>query len=551
VTTSAELRTDRAPDDDVDRSSTQSRPLAGLGRLLRFMARRDRLRGPVWVVSVVGVFAASTGSVVGLYRTQAELQSYAELAQADVALKAVNGPGYGLDDPTTGTVVMNELQVFTFVVVALLSVFMVVRHTRAEEETGRAELVRAAPVGRHTILAAASLWVSVLVLAVGLGATAVLLAFGLGPAGSVAFGLAVTGTGLVLIGVAAVAAQVTSSARTATAAGGATLGAFFLLRAVGDIGSGWVTWLSPLGWAQNVRSFADERWWVLLLLLSAAAGLVAAAFPLSARRDLGAGLLRERPGPAGGGHRFGSPLAMAVRLQRASVLGWTAGVGAIGFFYGIVADQADDLLENEAFADLLSGSGQGSPAESFLATIALMTALVASGFTVSSVLRIRAEELAGRADPTLATPVSRRRWALSHLAVSVAGTAVVMVVAGLTTGVGYAVQLGDPGAVGTPLGADLVVLPALLVLAGGAFALAGLGPRWAPLAWVAVAVAAVVGLLAETLKLPQSLRDLSPFEHLPAVPAAPLELLPLLLLGLVAAALTAVGVLAIGRRDIG
>lgn len=551
MTAATDTRTSGPATGAPEQRSTPSRPLAGLGRVLRFLVRRDRLRGPVWVGAVVGVFAASVGSVVGLYSTPKELASYAELAQADAALKAITGPGYGLDDPTQGAVVMNEMQVFTFVAVALMCVFMLVRHTRAEEETDRAELVRAAPVGRYTTLTAACVWVSALVVAVALGVTVVLLGFGLEPAGSVAFGLAAAGLGSVFIGVAAAAAQLASSARSATAGAGATLGAFFLLRAVGDMGNGWVTWLSPLGWAQNIRAFADERWWVLALPAAAAGALVAAAYALSGRRDLGAGILAQRPGPAGGSPRLATPLAMAVRLQRTSVLGWTVGLGAIGFFYGIVADQADDLLENEAFADLLSQSGGASPADSFLATVALMSALMAAGFTISSVLRMRAEEQAGRADPVLATPVGRRRWALSHLAVTVVGSVLVMAAAGLMAGIGYAVRVGRPGEILPPLGAALIMLTGLLVLAGFAFALAGLSPRWAPLAWAGLVLSAVVGLLAETLKLPQWVRNLSPLEHVPALPAAPFELLPVVVLVAVAAGLTAVGAVAIGRRDIG
>ena len=84
-------------------------PLAGFANLLRFMIRRDRVRAPVWIASIVGVIAASAASIVGLYDTPAELQEYADLAQLDPALKAIAGPGYGLDDPTLGAVVMNEV----------------------------------------------------------------------------------------------------------------------------------------------------------------------------------------------------------------------------------------------------------------------------------------------------------------------------------------------------------------------------------------------------------------------------------------------------------
>lgn len=537
--------------DGIQNSPPQTRPLAGLGHLLRFMMRRDRLRAPVWIASIVGMMAVSTASVVGLYDTPDDLQEYATLAQADAALKAFAGPGYGLDDPTLGAVVMNEVLVFSFILVALMSMFLLTRHTRAEEETDRAELVRAAVVGRRATLAAAVVWVAIINVVVAIGLALSLLAFGLTLTGTVAYSAATCAVGMVFVGVAGIAAQVASSARAANAASGVTLGMSFLLRAVGDLGTGWVTWLSPLGWAQSIRAFADERWWVLVVLAFSAAALTYGGVVLSAGRDLGAGFFQQRPGPVEASHRLSSPLAMAARLQRASLISWTIGLATIGFFYGIVADQAEQMLENEAIAEFFAQFGVGTPTELFLATSVLMTGLLASGYTVSTVLRLRTEEVAVRAEPVLATPVSRHVWLLSYLTVSAVGSIVAMVVTGLAIGFGTAAQLGDTTQILPLLGAVLAMVPALLVLAGVTLLVIGWRPRWALLAWVAVAVSAVAGLLGDTMNLPQWARNLSPFEHVPAMPAADFEPLPMAMLMLVAVGSTLVGLVGFGRRDIG
>ena len=209
------------------------------------------------------------------------------------------------------------------------------------------------------------------------------------------------------------------------------------------------------------------------------------------------------------------------------------------------------MLENEAIAEFFAQVGVGTPTELFLATTVLMTGLLASGYTVSTVLRLRTEEVAVRAEPVLATPVSRRSWLMSYLTVSTLGTVTVMLASGLAIGLGTAAQLGDTTQVLPMLGAVLVMVPALLVLAGVTVALVGWRPRWAPLAWAGVAISSVIGLLAETLKLPQWLRNISPFEHVPAMPAASFELLPTTILVLVAVGLTLVGLTAVNRRDIG
>lgn len=46
-----------------------------------------------------------------------------------------------------------------------------------------------------------------------------------------------------------------------------------------------------------MRPFADERWWPLFLFLGGSAVLVALAFALMSRRDVGAGIVAARPGP--------------------------------------------------------------------------------------------------------------------------------------------------------------------------------------------------------------------------------------------------------------
>lgn len=537
--------------DGIQSAPPQPRPLAGFGHLLRFMVRRDRVRAPVWIASIVGLIAVSAASVAGLYDTPAELMEYASLARADAALKAFAGPGYGLDDPTLGAVVMNETLVYTFIIVALMCMFLVTRHTRAEEETDRAELVRAAVVGRQATLAAAVVWVAIINLVVAIGLALSLLAFGLSLMGTLAYSVATWAVGMVFIGVATVAAQVASSARAANAAAGVTLGVSFLLRAVGDLGTGWLTWLSPLGWAQSIRAFADERWWVLIPLLFSAAALTYGGVVLSAGRDLGAGIFVQRPGPVEASPLLSSPLALAARLQRTALIAWTIGLAALGFFYGIVADQAEQMLESEAIAEFFAQVGVGTPTELFLATTVLMTGLLASGYTVSTVLRLRTEEIAVRAEPVLATPVSRRTWLLSYLMVSAVGTVVVMVVSGLSIGLGTAAQLGDTTQVVPMLAAVLAMVPALLVLAAVTVALVGWSPRWSLFAWLAVAVSAVTGLLAETLDLPQWTRNLSPFEHVPAMPAADFSVAPVAVLLLVAVGLTLLGLAGMYRRDIG
>ena len=524
--------------------------LAGFGSLVRLLLRRDRVRMALWFGGIVGLVLITAVSITGLYNTPAELEQYARLARGSTALVVQVGPGYGLDDPTTAAVMMNEVGVWTILLVGLMSIFLVVRHTRGEEESERAEMIRAAPAGRHAQLAAALVGVTMTNVAVAAGVVATLLAYDLPLAGTLAFGLVLVGAGSVFAGIAAVTAQIATVARSALALGGAALGISFVLRAVGDVGDGRLTWLSPVGWAQAIRAYADERWWVLALPIVATAVLVYVAVQLQNRRDFGAGLVAHRPGRAVAAPGLATPLALAVQLQRASVVGWTVGVGLIGFFYGIVADQAEGIFdESPELADFLAQLGEGSITEAFLSMAMLIVALIAAGFTVSSVLRLRSEELAGRADPVLATPTPRYQWALSHTAVAAGGTVIIMGLSGLAVGVGFALASGDVGQILPLLASALVMVPAMLVMAGTVVLAFGLAPRWSPLVWGGFAYAVLVGFFATVLNLPQWALNISPFQHVPALPAAEFEILPILCLCAVALLLLWAGLVALARRD--
>ena len=141
--------------------------------------------------------------------------------------------------------------------------------------------------------------------------------------------------------------------------------------------------------------------------------------------------------------------------------------------------------------------GQQGLTSAYLAAIMSLAGLAAAGYAVSAALRLRGEESARLAEVVLVTPTGRLRWAVSHLAVVVVGTAVVLAAAGLGAGLGYGLRAGDVGTqVPRLLEAALVQLPAALVVAGAAVALFGLRPAWSVTGgWVALALATLAALL--------------------------------------------------------
>lgn len=525
--------------------------LTGVGRLTRFVLRRDRIRLTVWLVSVGGLIVISAASLPPVYPDQATIDTYVRLFGDNPALIAFAGPGYGFDDPNIGVILVNETQLWGIIAVALMSIFLLNRHTRAEEDDERTDLLRSNVVGRHAPSAAAVGVVTAANVVVAVVCAVGFIALDYPVAGSIALAGSFLAVGLAFVGITIVAAQVASTGRATLGLASAVLVVTFLLRAVGDIGDNALRWLSPIGWAQSVRAFAGEQWWTLALSFAFAAGMIALGFWLSTRRDPGSGMLPVRPGPAHASASLVRPVGLAVRLQRGAVVGWAVGLLTIGIVYGSIGNDIEKMVEeNPVYADYMAQVQGANLTDSFLATSLVLQSVMASGFAIAAVLRLRSEEGAGRAESLLAGPLSRRRWAASHLTVSVVGSAIVVGAGGLGIGLAYAVVSSDSSQVLRMVGASLATMPAVLVLIGLATALYGLVPRWALAAWGALAVVVIVGLLGELLRLPQWSRQVSPFEHLPALPAESFSLGPTAALLALAAALAAAGLWGLRRRDL-
>lgn len=518
--------------------------VARLGVLVRAFLRRDRWMLGWWIAGIWVLYLSQAWSVEALYPTASELADAAAAAADNAAFIAMAGPARALD--TVGGQVAWQAAAFGAITAGLMSMFIIGRHTRAEEESGRDELIRAAAVGRYAPLGAAALEATLANVAVGVSVAVGLIANDLPTAGSLALGAALTSSAMVFTGVALVAAQLTSTARSMYGITGGVIGLAYVLRAVGDVGNGALSWLSPIGWGQYLRPYAGEQWWPLVLPMLATAGLVVAAAALYDRRDLGRGLWGVRPGPAGG--RL-SEWTLAWRQQRTSLLAWALGLFLMGVSFGSVGDSAGDIVGDSEFSRDVFGQG-GSIADGFAAAVLLMQALIAAGFAVSSALRPAREEDDQRVEPVLATALPRGRWALSHGVITLAGSVLVVGLGGLGYGLTSAIVAGDAGEIGTMTAASLTYVPAVLVLAALAWLAWGVRPRWTMLAWAALAFCVVVMLFAETMGFPSWVVDLSPFAALPAVPLADADPASMVVVALVAGGLGVAGHVAWQRRDL-
>ena len=542
------------PHRPAHRAQPRTSSFTGALNLLRLYLRRDRIVAPLWMLLLsVPLATVYVGSTAAVYPSAADRAGLVAAIMSSPAQRAMYGNVY---NDSLGAVGVWKAGMF-HVLIAIAVILTVIRHTRADEEAGRAELLDSTAVGRYAGLTAA------LALSFGASLLTGLIAFGglltvdVGAVGSLAFALALAGSGLVFSAVAAVAAQLSPSARTARGVAFAVLAAAFTLRAIGDAdsatGSSPLSWVSPLGWSLQVRPFAGDHFWVLLWHLAATAALTVLAYRLLARRDIGAGLLAERPGPGSAAPWLAGPLSLAWRLDRGALLLWTVGLCLYGLMIGSVVHGIGDEIGGSGVArDIVERlGGTAAMEQAFIAIAFSMLGMVASAFVISLTLRLHQEEMAGRAETVLSGAVDRTRWLASHLVVALTGSGIAILLAGLVAGLTYGAAAGDVGEkLPVVLGSAAVQLPAVWLLAAVTVVLFGLAPRFTPVAWGALVGFIALYMLGSLAGYPQWLQDLEPFSHIPHVGTGSFTATPLLWLLAIDIVLIMLGVMAFRRRDV-
>jgi len=479
------------------------------------------------------------------------LAEQAQLLETNGASIALQGPPDALD--TFGGRYAFEIGAFTLAIVALMNILLIARHTRSEEESGRAELVRAASVGPWSALAAVGIVALAANVILGLGTSAVFIADGQAAGRTLLYGTSLTLCGLLFAAIALIWVQVFEYSRAATGASLAVVAVAFALRAIGDVRDSWLSMVSPLGWVQAVNAFGDVVVWPFVVSILAIAAAIGVAITFAARRDVGAGMIQQRPGPAVARSSLGTPLGFAWRLQRSTLLWWTVGAMFVGGIYGSVISAIDDFVEdNEAMLEVLEGLGMSGDQlrDGFITVILSMTGIIATAGVIQSLLRPRNEEVAGRAEPVLATAISRRTWLMSHMAFTALAAPALMVAAGIGLSVTDALVVGQFTDFSETIAAALARVPALWAVAGIGVLLYGWARRLALIAWGVFALVAIIFLFGDLLRLPDQAMNVSPIRHVTHPPASDQSWLSIIVLCTIALVTATTGIALFERRDL-
>ncbi|MGV0738848.1 ABC transporter [Mycobacterium syngnathidarum] len=495
-----------APARPAGPARTATSPFTGTGILLRLALRRDRVRLGVWLAVLTSMMVYAPNAIRLAYPGEEQRLARVNLLKTPAGMM-LGGPMFGGNETDLGVMMANELMLTLTIATSILAVLTVIRHTRAEEENGIAELVLSSVVGRYARTAAALILVGGLNAVLALTMTLAMAATGFAVLDTAAMCLGITGVAMVFGAVAAVTAQLWRQARTASGAALAVLALAALVRGAGDVidnsGSA-LSWFSPIAWAQQIRPFAGLRWWPFSLLVILAVALMAVAAVLERRRQYDAGTIAsagEKPDAAA----ITGPLRLHLTLQRGQTIGWATGLFVAGLVFGSMTKALLDAAEtNELIARVLSATGN----DGIYTTMTQFLAAAACGYVASAVLRVYADEQNGLGEPVLAGSVSRRRWLLGAVCCALAGAAVLMLCAGLGNGLGAGLTLGEPATVIRLTVSALAYLPALAVVAAIAALAVALRAPW--IAWLTVTFVITALYLGALLRLPRWLIELSP-----------------------------------------
>lgn len=520
--------------------------------------RRDWLQLVLWIGSAALLASASYAGVANSFGTAQDRQGLLVAAIANPVILLFRGLPSGADE---GAFIAFLIVPFLSMLAAFMSSFLAVRHTRMDEETGRAELVGGTPAGRMlpTVVTIVHGLVANLVFA--LLVALALIAAGLAAAGSFVVGAAAGVVGVFFLGLGLFAAQFLRTSRGANTVSVTVLLVTYLLAGIGNalgtpsddlqrMESSWLTWLSPFGWAENSRAFSDDNLWPLVLCTLVGIALAIGAVALQSIRDVGSSFLAERTGRVDAHPALRSTTSLIWRLAAGSIIGWAIGGALSGLLSTTLASIVEDVgADNPALEAIIQQiAREGSIEQGVLTTFFVMIGILAACAGVQTVARARQEETHGTAEIVLATPIDRVRWLADFVLVGFAAI-VITLAAGLAgASVGIAANGGDADLYRSAATAALGQVAAATVFLAVTALVFVLVPRATiAVGWGIIVLAAILGLFGPIFGLPEQVTWLSPVAAAPVPVGDGVEMNGLWwLLGAIVAA--TVGALGLMRR---
>lgn len=524
----------------------------GMGALMWFILRRDRVRLLIWIVLLCGFIVGFVPVFANLIITDTDGAVMAEMMK-NPAMIAIVGPVYGADNYDVGASYANMMLLFSVMIAGVMNIFLIIRHTRQDEEMGRLEVIRSLPVGRLSNLAsvmAVSLLVNTaLAVLSGLGMYA-LRAEGMDFSGCMLFGAAMGVIGLFFAAATALFCQMTANSRTANGFSFALLLVLYMMRAMGDVGMETLSLISPLGLILRTEDCVNNYWWPVWVILAIAVVIALAAFGLAGIRDLGRGLVPEKPGRRHASGLLSSPLGLALRLLKTSLIVWTVTIFILAAMYGSVFGDLESFISSNDILQAIFAGGNGfSLTEQFIVLLMAVMSMIATIPILTFMQRAGGEEKQGHTEHLLARAVSRNEQFFAYFIIAFCISVILQLLSALGFWLVGSMVLDTIPSLGTFIQASVSYLPAIWVMMGVSVALIAYLPDKTSISYIYLGCSLFVIYLGRIAGLPDWTQRITPFGYIPQFPVEEMEPVNLIVLTVIAVILTVFGFAGYRKRD--
>ena len=527
----------------------------GTAKLTGLLFRQQRFKILVWLLGLTIVTLAAAAAYPDMYPDEKSKQAFS-ITMDNPAMIAMLGPGYEGQDylVSLGTLFAHEMLLFTAIAVAIMSILLVARSTRADEEDGRTEMIHALPVGRLSYVSAAIIILIIvnvlLTLFIGLGLS-VLGIEGIEFGNTFLYGGILGATGLVFGGITAVFAQLAETSRGTAMLSFAILIVAYLIRAVGDVSSETFALFSPLGWTVRTDVFVSNEWWPVFFSLALSIVTIITAFYLKSIRDLGSGFIPTRGGRKHASSFLQTPIGLTLRLQRTNIISWGIGLFALGASFGSILGDLETYFADIEFMQAFLTEEQGyTITEQFIVLLMAIMSIIGTIPAVMTVLKLKGEESKNRTEYLYSRALSRTRLLGGYFLLAIIVSLLMQILVAIGLWSAAIAVMDDALELGMVFKSAIVYLPAMWAAVGLAALTIGMIPNATGVVWLYVVYGFIVIYLSNLLDFPEWVNDFSIYEHIPQIPVEDMDIMQVLMLMIIAIVLTFIGFIGYNKRDI-
>lgn len=519
----------------------------------KFILKKERKNIIICCIAFFIITLAQAYSYADLYSTVDERMLIAKSMENPVMI-AMMGPVYGNNNYTVGALMSNQTLVFTAIAMAIISILLVNRNTRGDEETGRMEGVLSLPMGRVANILAIIITVIIVnflfAIFIGVG----LYALGIetmGLNGSMAFGAVMGAAGMIFASITALCAQIFSTTRGTLGASFGLLGIAYLVRAIGDVSNETLALCSPLGWLLRTEVYVNNHWQYVFFTIIISLVIFGLSVYLYSIRDMGRGFIAEKKGKDSASIFLDNLFDLAVRLLRSNIIIWGIFIFVLGISYGSLLGDVEKFFEStKILKEMFSLQGGKTYYEQFISVLMPITALITTVPTLLIVTKLKSEEKSHRIEILITRPIARIKLLGSFN--------VLAIIASITFQVFFAIGFWYSGVTVVENAvsfrniviASISYLPAIWFMLGIANFFIGIFPKGSVLIWIYYAYSALVIVLGKILQLPDWMQKLSQYEAIPKFPIEKMTFDNIILITVLTVIFLAIGLWGYKNRDL-